>query len=36
MFLPDDLSKCLVLNTVAEARTLLRRNDARLKSLDVT
>jgi DNA-binding MarR family transcriptional regulator len=36
MPLPDDLSKCLVLNTVAAARTLLRRYDAELKPFGVT
>lgn len=36
MPLPDDLSNCLVLNTIAAARTLLRRNDARLKPFGVT
>jgi DNA-binding MarR family transcriptional regulator len=36
MPLPDDLSDCLVLNTVAAARTLLRRNDARLKPFGIT
>ncbi|CAH1660167.1 HTH marR-type domain-containing protein [Hyphomicrobiales bacterium] len=36
MPLPDDLSQCLVLNTVAAARSLLRRNDARLKPFGVT
>jgi len=36
MVLPDDLAKCLVLNTVAAARTLLRRYDAQLKPLGVT
>jgi len=32
----DDISACLVLNTVAAARTLLRRYDARLKPFGVT
>lgn len=36
MELPDDLSSCLVLNTVAAARTLLRRYDAQLKQFGVT
>lgn len=36
MPLPDELSNCLVLNTIAAARTLLRRNDARLKPFGVT
>jgi DNA-binding MarR family transcriptional regulator len=36
MTLPDDLSKCLVLNTISAARTLLRRYDAKLKPLGVT
>jgi DNA-binding MarR family transcriptional regulator len=36
MPLPDDLSKCLMLNTIAAARTLLRHHDAKLKSFDVT
>lgn len=36
MPLPDDLSQCLVLNTIAAARTLLRRYDARLKPFGVT
>ncbi|MBS0519874.1 MAG: MarR family transcriptional regulator [Proteobacteria bacterium] len=36
MPLPDDLSKCLVLNTISAARTLLRRHDARLKPFGVT
>ncbi|MCG6203085.1 MarR family transcriptional regulator [Rhodopseudomonas sp. HC1] len=36
MQLPDDLSKCLVLNTIATARTLLRRYDAQLKPFGVT
>ncbi|SJZ69491.1 DNA-binding transcriptional regulator, MarR family [Enhydrobacter aerosaccus] len=36
MKLPDDLSKCLILNTVAAARTLLRRHDAQLKPFGVT
>jgi DNA-binding MarR family transcriptional regulator len=36
MPLPQDLSTCLVLNTVAAARTLLRRYDARLKQYGVT
>ncbi|MBS7738994.1 MULTISPECIES: MarR family transcriptional regulator [unclassified Chelatococcus] len=36
MPLPDDLSQCLVLNTVAAARSLLRRNDAKLKPFGVT
>lgn len=36
MPLPDDLSKCLVLNTIAAARTLLRHYDAKLKPFGVT
>lgn len=36
MPLPDDLSKCLVLNTIAAARTLLRRYDAKLMPFGVT
>lgn len=36
MSTPDDLSRCLVLNTVAAARTLLRRGDAKLKPFGVT
>lgn len=36
MSLPDDLSTCLVLNTVAAARALLRRHDAKLKPFGVT
>lgn len=36
MSLPDDLSNCLVLNTVAAARALVRRYDARLKPFGVT
>ena len=36
MALPDDFSQCLVLNTVAAARTVLRRYDARLKPFGVT
>jgi DNA-binding MarR family transcriptional regulator len=36
MPMPDDLSRCLVLNTVAAARTLLRRGDAKLKPFGVT
>lgn len=36
MSLSDDLSKCLVLNTIGAARALLRRNDARLKPFGVT
>jgi len=36
MAMPDDLSRCLVLNTVAAARTLLRRGDAKLKPYGVT
>ena len=34
--MPEDLSRCLVLNTVATARTLLRRGDARFQSFGVT
>lgn len=36
MTMPEDLSRCLVLNTVAAARTLLRRYDAKLKPYGVT
>lgn len=36
MSLPEDLSNCLVLNTVAAARALLRRYDAKLKPYGVT
>jgi DNA-binding MarR family transcriptional regulator len=36
MQMPQDLSTCLVLNTVAAARTLLRRYDARLRHYGVT
>ncbi len=36
MQMPDDLFRCLVLNTVAAARTLLRRYDAKLKPFGVT
>ena len=36
MPMADDLSRCLVLNTVAAARTLLRRGDAKLKPFGVT
>lgn len=36
MQMPQDLSECLVLNTVAAARTLLRRYDAKLKHHGVT
>jgi DNA-binding MarR family transcriptional regulator len=36
MQLSDELSRCLVLNTVAAARTLLRRHDAKLKPFGVT
>ena len=36
MQLPDELSSCLVLNTVAAARTLLRRYDAEFKQFGVT
>ncbi|GGA88556.1 hypothetical protein GCM10011491_15420 [Brucella endophytica] len=34
--MPDDLTQCLVLNTVATARALLRRCDAWLKPFGVT
>jgi DNA-binding MarR family transcriptional regulator len=34
--MPDELSDCLVLNTVSAARTLLRRYDAQLKPFGVT
>jgi len=34
--MPDDLSNCLVLNTVLAARTLLRRGDAKLKPFGIT
>lgn len=36
MSLPDDLANCLVLNTVAAARTLLRRGDAGFRPFGVT
>ncbi|MBS1183901.1 MAG: MarR family transcriptional regulator [Proteobacteria bacterium] len=36
MPLPDDLSNCLVLNTVAAARALVRRYDTKLKPFGVT
>lgn len=36
MALPDDLSKCLVMNTIVAARKLLRRYDAKLKPFGVT
>lgn len=36
MPLPQDLSDCLILNTVAAARALLRRHDARLRRFGVT
>ncbi len=36
MNLPEDLARCLVLNTVSAARTLLRRYDAKLKPYGVT
>lgn len=36
MPLPDELSECLVLNTIAAARTLLRHNDTKLKPFGVT
>ena len=36
MLTSEDLSDCLVLNTVAAARTLLRRGDAALKPFGVT
>lgn len=36
MLTPADLSDCLALNTVAAARTLLRRGDAALKPFGVT
>ncbi len=36
MALPEDLSNCLVLNTVVAARALLRRYDAKLKPFGVT
>ncbi|WP_051228442.1 MarR family winged helix-turn-helix transcriptional regulator [Pleomorphomonas oryzae] len=36
MALPDDLANCLVLNTVAAARALVRRYDAQLKPFGVT
>ncbi|OKL42748.1 MarR family winged helix-turn-helix transcriptional regulator [Pseudovibrio exalbescens] len=32
----DDLSSCLVLNTIAAARSLLRRHDTKLKPFGVT
>jgi DNA-binding MarR family transcriptional regulator len=36
MSMPDELSRCLVLNTIAAARTLLRQGDAKLKPFGVT
>jgi DNA-binding MarR family transcriptional regulator len=36
MSLPNDLADCLVLNTVASARSLLKRWDAKLKPYGVT
>lgn len=36
MSMPDDLSNCLILNTVAASRTLLRQGDARLRPYGVT
>ncbi|MEO7069494.1 MAG: MarR family transcriptional regulator [Nostocoides sp.] len=36
MSLPDDLSNCLILNTIAAARTRLRLYDAQLKPFGVT
>lgn len=36
MSMPDELSQCLVLNTIAAARTLLRRGDAKMKAYGVT
>ncbi|RFB81428.1 MarR family winged helix-turn-helix transcriptional regulator [Methylovirgula sp. 4M-Z18] len=36
MSMPEALSKCLVLNTVAAARTLLRQGDARFKPFGAT
>ncbi|WP_237154123.1 MarR family winged helix-turn-helix transcriptional regulator [Oryzibacter oryziterrae] len=36
MSMPDELSRCLVLNTIAAARTLLRRGDAKMKAYGVT
>lgn len=36
MSLPEELSNCLVLNTVAAARALVRRYDAQLKPFGVT
>jgi DNA-binding MarR family transcriptional regulator len=36
MLMPDALSKCLVLNTIAAARTLLRQGDAKFKPFGVT
>ncbi|MEO7065471.1 MAG: MarR family transcriptional regulator [Rhodanobacter sp.] len=36
MSLPNDLSNCLVLNTIAAARTRLRLYDAKLKPFGVT
>lgn len=36
MSMPDELSRCLVLNTIAAARTLLRQGDAKLRPFGVT
>lgn len=36
MAIPEDLANCLVLNTVAAARALVRRYDAQLKPFGVT
>ncbi len=36
MPLPEDFAKCLVLNTIAAARTMLRRYDAQFKHVGVT
>ncbi|GGE08001.1 putative regulatory protein, MarR [Aureimonas endophytica] len=36
MAMPEELSNCLVLNTIAASRTLLRRGDAAMRRFDVT
>lgn len=36
MTMPEDLARCLVLNTVAASRALLRAGDAKLKPFGVT
>lgn len=36
MTISDDLSNCIIMNTVSASRTLLRRYDARIRHLGVT